>query len=473
MRRLVLLCLLVCLGCEDAPNAPPGGMGGAAGDGPIDMPDVGCDMMMAEACNGLDDDCDSKIDEDAAGEGAACMSACGQGSMLCEGGQFVCRGAGTDRAETCDGTDEDCDGTVDEDAMGVDEPCATCPGVYRCAAGDLVCTGGVAELCNGMDDDCDGSVDESLARECGEGRGACEPGRETCAAGQWGACVGAMGPADEVCNGQDDDCDGMSDEGIADCRGIGGPCQRDGDCPSGLCLDDDGSFYCSRRCDLVANDCGPGNLCVEVDGRPVCLPMFSPCTSDCDCAGGLACMPSRNLPGVELACRPERRGGLPVGAECDPDRAGECATGHCIARFRRCGRLCCDQASCAEGERCVTLPGLGETTVCVTACSDDDDCPLRTPPPPGEEGFSQELCRYRPDAEMTRNVGVCDWPNVGGAAVGAACERGNECAHGICLTFPDRDNYCTKGCEAPEDCPDGWECRDSMLNSLPVKICRQ
>ena len=216
-----------------------------------------------------------------------------------------------------------------------------------------------------------------------------------------------------------------------------------------------------------------GHLCVEIGGRAVCIPQFEACESDCDCDEGLACTPARTLPGTDLACRPERRDGLPVGAECDPDRAGECATGHCISRYRRCGRLCCDQASCDEGTRCVALPGLGATTVCVTACGDDDECPRRSPPPAGEDAFSQEVCRYRADAEMTANVGVCDWPNEMGAEVGADCARGNECAHGICLTFADGDNYCTKGCEDVGDCPDGWDCRDSMLNDLPIKLCRQ
>ncbi len=81
---------------------------------------LGCTAAnpLAETCNGLDDDCDGKIDE-GVGVGKPCAKTSPIGSCA---GKNACAGsagpfcnAPTPAVETCDGKDNDCDGDIDED----------------------------------------------------------------------------------------------------------------------------------------------------------------------------------------------------------------------------------------------------------------------------------------------------------------------------------------------------------------------
>jgi hypothetical protein len=118
-------------------------------------------------------------------------------------------------AEACNGLDEDCDGRVDEDLQSSVCGVGACRReVPNCADGRAQrCTPGdpTPEACNGADDDCDGTVDEEAGGEvCGVG--ACQR-RSDCAGGAVGACTPGE-PTPEACNDVDDDCDGQADEGF-------------------------------------------------------------------------------------------------------------------------------------------------------------------------------------------------------------------------------------------------------------------
>ena len=114
--------------------------------------------LLSEVCNGLDDDCDTLIDE---------------------GVTNACGGCGAVPAETCNMADDDCDGTIDE---GVSNACGGCGPAPT-------------EVCNRLDDDCDGATDEDG-----------NPGGDIC-----GACMtGLLG----VCDGSGTDCDCTIDEGM-------------------------------------------------------------------------------------------------------------------------------------------------------------------------------------------------------------------------------------------------------------------
>ena len=200
----------------------------------------------AEACDRLDNDCDGRVDEEYARLGEVCAAGVGaclrQGVAVCalnELGTECNAVAGVASAEQCNGVDDDCDGRVDEAFADRNRPCSVGEGVCR-RAGVQVCGAdgmsvrcdaeagqGGAEVCNGIDDDCDGRADEPwplLGRSCEVGRGLCRragvlvcdggvPGREACDAD---VVAGALADA---CDYQDDDCDGMVDEGFVDAAG--------------------------------------------------------------------------------------------------------------------------------------------------------------------------------------------------------------------------------------------------------------
>jgi Notch 1 len=263
------------------------------------MPDEAA--ASADACDGVDNDCDGLTDaedvDDLDEAGAFFLSdlpLCPEQRGVCEGAikpaNLCVNGAwledctdelyaahsadystdGTD--ETCDGLDNDCDGPIDEDYVVT----ATACGTGACAAaGQRVCQEGgqevdtcvpskaavkVDESCDGVDQDCDGAVDEDYVptnTTCGQGACAAA-GQLVCQEGgeEVDTCVArAEASGEEVCDGADNDCDGLTDAEDSDLKalpleggGLGGgadlpPCERqDGVCqgaskPASLCVE--------------------------------------------------------------------------------------------------------------------------------------------------------------------------------------------------------------------------------------------
>ena len=134
-----------------------------------------------EICNGQDDDCDGQTDETFPTVGDPCVDETGvcdlRGTLTCtDNGRGVRCAADPRQAEpeVCNAFDDDCDGLIDETFPTVGQACESglgiCarPGTTTCAAGgngttcDAVAGPAGVEVCNGADDDCDGFVDDGV-----------------------------------------------------------------------------------------------------------------------------------------------------------------------------------------------------------------------------------------------------------------------------------------------------------------------
>lgn len=272
-----------------------------------------------EVCNGIDENCNSQVDEgttqifylDQDGDGYGitsgsvdeCSQPAGYASVTgdCDDTQY---GVNPAAVEVCNGRDDNCDGTVDEgcgvyyrDADGdgygdqgsvvsADTPP---PGYVEqstdCNDSDPAVHPGASETCNGIDDNCDGTTDEGCFTYYldADGDSYGDPGQWQVDMNQPAGYVSdnsdctdsdpAVHPgASEICNGIDDNCDGSVDDGCgvyyrdADSDGYGDQNVTVSDLsqPPGYvgnwtdCNDMDSLIYpgALENCtDLVDNDC--------------------------------------------------------------------------------------------------------------------------------------------------------------------------------------------------------------------------
>ena len=358
-----------------------------------------------ERCNGVDDDCDGRTDEDFPGTNAPCQA--GEGVCLSfgitactpDGAAVACNASpGEPGDETCNGRDDDCDGQTDESFAGVGDPCfageGTCarPGVARCApdGNQVVCDAdpGVPspETCNGLDDDCDGAFDETYAdlnTACSAGRGLCRRGGvRVCSDDQQSTvCNASAAPAQaDICNGLDDDCDGQTDEGFpsvgAVCSEGRGLCRKIG---VNVCSNDGQSVTCgaqadaplAERCNGLDDDCDGAvdeafptldTPCEE--GAGACLrrgvQRCAPDGRDVVCSAEAAAAQNERCNGIDDDCDGRTD-------EAFPQLGAICAVGE--GRCRNTAVFVCDDA--AEGVLCGATAGEAVAEQCNGL---DDDC---------------------------------------------------------------------------------------------------
>ncbi|MFO0682802.1 MAG: putative metal-binding motif-containing protein [Sandaracinus sp.] len=313
----------------------------------------------AESCdtNMHDEDCDPTTYgyRDSDGDGvpdARCCNVDASGTASCgtdcnDMGAAVHPGA----VEACNGVDDDCDSATDEgvrltfyadadaDGYGDVDPAADTTQACFAPAGfvddhtdcddaDNMVHPGAAEVCDApdggapRDENCDGMTNPpSLCTCSGMGSqpcplpGRCGSGTQNCSNGHWTDC--SILPATETCNGVDDDCDGVIDNGVlvpcfADgdddgypaasaamsdqCRTSGRPPVH-GECPPGYtaraplgadidCRDADATIHpgATEVCDGLDSDCSSGGATAsDEDGDG---DMHAPPTAGC--VGGFA-----------------------------------------------------------------------------------------------------------------------------------------------------------------------------------------
>ncbi len=247
---------------SDYTCSPSAGFVTTGGD--CDESDASINPGASEICDGIDQDCDSAVDEglshsysypdsDGDGYGAStgavydCATPSGyvSSSTDCDDSDTSIHPGAT---EVCDGVDQDCDHSIDEglsysysypdsdgDGYGASSgsvyDCTTPSGYVSsssdCDDGDASIHPGATEICDGIDQDCDYSIDEGLSYRTyyydgdGDGYGTTSPTTYDCTTPSGYSYYStdcddgdsSIHPgASESCDDEDNDCDGIIDD---------------------------------------------------------------------------------------------------------------------------------------------------------------------------------------------------------------------------------------------------------------------
>ncbi|HAN30804.1 MAG TPA: hypothetical protein DCQ06_04335, partial [Myxococcales bacterium] len=172
---------------------------------------TGCFRLVESSCDGKDNDCDGKVDDDFVFDdlgkvkpvGVSCgTGVCASGKVVCTSNKsgLTCSTLSKVSKEICDGKDNNCNGKTDDGLTVLDSPCklkGQCNSknvVSSCPAGKWICDyskvsayeGSKEKSCDGQDNDCDGKADEDFsysdlgkARTIGQGcgTGVCASGK--------------------------------------------------------------------------------------------------------------------------------------------------------------------------------------------------------------------------------------------------------------------------------------------------------
>ena len=261
--------------------------------GDCDDNDADVNPDASERCNGVDDDCDGRIDEnfDADQDGFVdisepeCVGSYPPEELDCND---LIAAINPDAAETCDGNDTDCNGLIDDGLDQDFDGFRVCDAPSDCDDSDPLTYPGAAETCDGEDDNCDGVIDNGLGTEFldqdSDGFTPCSDDCDDNPVDGWLSYPGAQ----EACDEKDNDCDGVEDnEELLDMDGDGSAGPYPG------CLNTYGSVDCddldatvapgnAEICDGQDNNCNgqiDENLDFDLDG-------FTSCQGDCDSLNG-------------------------------------------------------------------------------------------------------------------------------------------------------------------------------------------
>ncbi|MBL9016279.1 MAG: VWA domain-containing protein [Myxococcales bacterium] len=456
--------------------------------------------IIFETCNNLDDDCDTRVDEDFPGKGLSCTNnkfgACfrqgtlvcstnGQG-LTCDAPVVTCNasgrlvdGTGADLGpctEICNNLDDDCDAKVDEGLTG------------------CTCVVQGAEQCDGEDDDCDGTTDEDTDVPCGTGVcggvrqcnfvPGCNPS-STCTGANccYGACS-ATQPVPETCNGLDDDCDGNADGFTRACSNLsngfppfdplnnpGADHPTDTGCETlnamtpGACKCQPGTRTCPLNGNGTFGACG-GEV---VPTTEVCNGFDDDCDGRIDETPPVTCTTNAQCAGTPMTPTCDNPSGMPNMGTCvPPDCSTNCGTGQllCQGGMQVCNAtMAPDDDSCdGNDDDCDGM--VDEDWVCADPDGPDDiagnadDCRCSVAGQCNATETCQNgavICQGMPTAQETCN---CQDDNCNGQV-----DEGTLCPSGAACTSCQCAFRCSPG-EFP--CPLGKKCKGTAPNDFCV-----
>jgi hypothetical protein len=363
-----------------------------------------------ESCDGTDEDCNGVVDDNIP------PGSCNTGLLgVCSAGHLVCYPVGFQhcdpdvaaRAEICgNGLDDDCDGRVDNGCgcnASIDNDKDGYNQCQDCDDADGAIHPGVAEKCNGKDDNCDGTIDEGFDKD-GDGYTTCgtvpggglDPRRIDCNDNDNKTNPGVTCDCAPGCtvsppvgltvgDTKDNNCNGTVDE---TCNCSNADADRDGQSPcQGDCNDADPTVYrgAPELCDKKDNDCNSatvencdvGQTCTPgASGPDVCKDRLlcatdigsgrSTCGSLCNyslagsgvgdgCRAGESCAASLVIADNDHLCTASgTAGAAAAGGSCKKD--GDCKSNNCVNPPGYCTDLCGNDANyCSTNTACVVL----------------------------------------------------------------------------------------------------------------------
>jgi len=376
-----------------------------------------------ELCNGLDDDCNGRVD-DGLDDGAACENTVGgvgscAGTSVCTGTPgWLCDGP-VPSPEVCNGNDDDCDGGSDED--------------FKDASGNWT----LATACGRCGNDCTDRFANGVGR-CGGTVGTpacvvdhCDPGFVLLG----NQCVA---PVDTTCQrcGGDDDCIGGACLAYAGAETAGSadvcfmPCAAARSCPDGLACTTFGSGNSARdvcaptsgSCACTAALTGNQRTCSVSNGNGRCLGIET-----CDGDAWTTCTAA--TPAVEICNGSDDNcdGQLDEDARWE-NRGAVCVSGSGVCQVS--GTFVCDSGNRSGPTICSAAPGASRAETCNGL---DDDCDDAT-----DEQLDAPLCPLQ--------LGVCAGARAVCAGVSGflACNSGSYGDHHEIeeLSCDGRDNDC-------------------------------
>ncbi|MCK6520697.1 putative metal-binding motif-containing protein [Myxococcota bacterium] len=442
-QKLLFLLLFGLAACGDdgdktpPESLPPSDSGGEVdGDGDgvpegedCDDADPAVSPSAEERCDGVDNDCDGAIDDDATDASSWTTDADGDGFgagepiLACEAPEGAvsqdgdCDDAdarynpGAEETDCADPNDYNCDGSTgyaDEDGDGF----AAC---QECDDGDAAVNPDAVEVCDGRDNNCDGLTDGADAADAqtvyadtdGDGFGDADFPLQSCELPEGYAARaedcddedGAVNPdATELCDARDNDCDGTIDEpDAADAQTYYADRDGDGhgDADYSLAACETPTGYVS-----TAEDCDDGDGAVSPDGLEVCDRVDNDCdgtTDEPDAADAQSFYDDGDGDGYGDPAAVSRACAAPSGSvsdntDCDDGDGGinpgaaeacdgldnDCDGGiddgvlgsgaACAASS--CGEILADQPSAPSGDYSVSSDGV----VSVVECDMDEGC---------------------------------------------------------------------------------------------------